>query len=162
MIWAYYPTRPYLRALHSLGHALENVDEAEEALACFQEVLEHDKGDRQFVRHCLLTGLLEAGRFRDAEDHIKVYESSEVSLWQYAKALAAFGRHGDGNRSLKALGRALEQNPIAAAALLELELPPDSKEVEDALHCSHELIDPWELTPGALEWLEYHFNDLIQ
>ncbi len=161
-LWAYYPTRPYLRALHSLGHALENVDEADEALACFQQVLEHDESDRQFVRYCLLTGLLEAGRFRDAEDHIKFYESSEESLWQYAKALAAFGRHGDGKRSLTALGRALDANLIAAAALLNLELPPDSKEVEDALHCSHELLRPWDLTPGALEWLAEQFDAFIQ
>ncbi len=161
-LWAYYPTRPYLRALHGLGHALENVDEADKAIACFEQVLEHDERDRQSVRYCLLTSLLEARRFQDAEHHIKVYESSEESLWQYAKALAAFGRHGVGKRSRKALGRALEENPIAAAALLDLELPPDSKVIEDALHCSHELLGPWDLTPGAFDWLAEQFDDFIK
>ncbi len=161
-LWVYYPTRPYLRALHSLGHALAKVDEADEALACFRQVLEHDKSDRQSVRYCLLAGLLEAGRFPDAEEHIKVYESNDESLWQYARALAAFGRHGDGKRSLKALGRALDANPIAAAALLDLDLPTDSEEVEDALHCSHELLRAWDLTPGAFGWLADQFEDFIQ
>ena len=161
-LWAYYPTRPYLRALHGLGHALENVDKVEEAIVCFERVLEHDESDRQSVRYCLLTGLLEARRFRDAEEHIKAYESSEESLWQYAKALAAFGRHGDGERSQKALWRNLEGNPIAAAALLDLELPPDSKETEDAFHCRHELLRPWDMTPGAFDWLGEQFDDFIK
>ncbi len=131
-------------------------------MACFEQVLEHDEGDRQSVRYCLLTALLEARRFQDAEHHIEVYESSEESLWQYADALAAFGRHGDGKRSRKALGRALEENPIAAAALLNLELPTDGEEVQDALHCSHELIGPWDLIPGAFDWLAEQFDDFVK
>jgi tetratricopeptide (TPR) repeat protein len=155
-LWSYYPTRPYLRALHSLGHALEESEKPEEAAACYKRLLALDRHDHQGVRYCRLSCLLGAGLYQEAQAHVKAHEEDGVSLWSYARALALFGRHGDGKRAREAIGRAIEQNPLAAAFLLDLDVPPrgtTERDEEDAERCAEELTHVWAETRGALRWL---------
>lgn len=154
-LWSYYPARPYLRALHSLAHALEDAGEVDKSFTHYRRVLALDKDDHQGVRHCLLSGLLVFGHYREAEAHIKANRARGECLWDYAHALAAFGRYGDGKKATQALARALEHNPVAAIRLLDLDVPEiESTEAEDdAEQCVHELAHAWAHTRGADRWL---------
>ncbi len=159
--WSYYPTRPYMRALHGLAHMLEAVDEPAEAITHYRRLLTLDEADHQSVRYCLLNCLLASGRFKDAESHIKTCESPAECVWPYARALAAFGRYGLGNRSQSALGKALAQNVFGAGRLLGIDFPPAPTETmdEDADSCAEQIREAWLTTPGALEWLEDALDD---
>jgi tetratricopeptide (TPR) repeat protein len=157
--WTYYPTRPYLRALHGLAHVLDESGESTSAIERSRHLLSLDQEDHQQVRYCLLGSLLKSGRFRDASRHIKRYESPGECLWAYARALAAFGVHGDKDASRKALDRAFQENPFAAALLLRMDLgEPDPETEADAAECDRELSKAWSMTEGALDWLEDRFE----
>lgn len=155
-LWSYYPTRPYLRALHSLGHALEESGKPEEAAACFERLLVLDEHDHQGIRYCRLSCLLDAGLYKEVQAHVKAYGENDESIWSYGGALAAFGRHGDSKRAKTALDRAIRQNPLAAFFLLDLDVPEGAateEEEADAVHCARELAHVWAETRGALRWL---------
>jgi hypothetical protein len=49
---------------------------------------------------------------------------------------------------------------LAAAALLDLELPPNEEDSGgvDALACAEHLLAAWDVTPGAFDWLEERFD----
>ncbi len=155
-LWNYYGTRSYLRALHGLARELENQGRFDDAIVHYRRLLRLDEPDHQSVRYCLLSCLLLAGQFREAERHIKAYESPDECVWLYSRALAAFGRYGDTKTSRKALERAIDQNPYAADRLLDEddEAAPGPEIDEDANSCVRELMGAWSKTPGALDWLE--------
>ncbi len=155
-LWSYYPTRPTLRALHALGHALEQSGEPEKAADCYQRLLVLDEHDHQGVRYCRLSCLLGAELYREAQAHVKAHQEKGECLWSYARARAAFGRHGDGRKAREALGRAIQQNPLAALFLLDADVPEGAAEPgeeEDAERCAQELAHVWAETHGALRWL---------
>ena len=161
--WMYYPTRPYLRALHGLAHVLERVGKDVDVVADFRRLLELDEEDHQGVRYCLLTCLLTTGQFEEAERHIDDHESPEDCVWLYARALAAFGQYGDERMSQEALAQALEQNPFAAARLLEDDVPPapDPELDDDADMCAGELVPVLSAIPGAFDWLADGIDNLV-
>jgi hypothetical protein len=112
------------------------------------------------VRYCLLSCLLLAGEFREAERHIKEHESPDECVWLYARALAAFGRYGDGKRSRKAIEKAIEFNPFAADRLLDGDEPAPARETEDdADFCMREIGEAWSETRGALDWLQERYDE---
>jgi len=156
-LWTHYPTRPYLRALHALAHELENQGNSADAIARYRSLLQLDEEDHQGVRYCLLSCLLLASQFREAEKHIKRHESPDECLWLYARALAAFGRYGDSKASRKSLEKAIERNPGAADRFLGEEEPEPDEIDDDAVHCVHEIMEAWSETPGALDWLQERY-----
>ena len=159
-LWTHHATRPYLRALHSLAHEMENQGSSADAAARYRRVLRLDGADHQGVRYCLLSCLLLAGEFREAERHIKEHESPDECVWLYARALAAFGRYGDGKRSRKAIEKAIEFNPFAADRLLDGDEPAPARETEDdADFCMREIGEAWSETRGALDWLQERYDE---
>jgi len=161
--WMYYPTRPYLRALHGLAHVLERCGEDPDAIAAFRRLLELDEHDYEGIRYCLLTCLLTTGQFEEAERHIDAHESPEDCVWFYARALAAFGQYGDDPISQEALASALEQNPFAATLLLDDDAPPapDPEVDDDADMCARELVPVLSMIPGAFDWLGDEIERLV-
>jgi hypothetical protein len=125
--------------------------------------LELDEEDHDGIRYCLLTCLLTTGKFQEAERHIDAYESPEDCVWLYARALAAFGQYGDEPTSQEALANALEQNPFAAARLLDDDAPhaPDSEIDDDADMCARELVPVLSMIPGAFDWLADGIDSLV-
>jgi tetratricopeptide (TPR) repeat protein len=160
-LWTHYATRPYLRALHSLAHELENQGRSADAIDRYGRLLRLDEGDHQGIRYCLLSCLLLAGEFREAENHVKEHQSPDECVWLYARALAAFGRYGDGARSRKAIEKAIHFNPFAADRLLGGDERNSDPEMEDdADSCEQHIGEAWSETRGALDWLEEHYEEV--
>jgi hypothetical protein len=78
-------------------------------------------------------------------------------MWDYTRALLTFRQKGDGPLARQELRQAMTNNESTARFLLGEEPPPPAEEAEDdeeGLVCAEALMDAWDDTPGAMEWLE--------
>jgi tetratricopeptide (TPR) repeat protein len=159
--WGLLETRPYMRARFGLADALQRAGGLDEAITHYRELLRLNPSDNQGVRTELMRSLLRAGRDADVEELAARYDDDSQASFGYARALAAFRRHGDGPASQALLEQALRGNRLAAQFLLgRRRLPdelPDSFVLggqDEAVLCADELLPVWRETPGALAWLE--------
>jgi len=81
-------------------------------------------------------------------------------MWSYARALLRFRQQGPSTTARKDLQHALQANRHVADFLLdEEEMPerlPGSYKIgseEEAAICADLLLEVWQATPGAIEWL---------
>ena len=160
--WAEVRSRPYMRARFRLAQCLEDLDQHDEAIAHYRELLRLNRADNQGVRYSLVTALLVANRDADVEALLQQYDDPSA-LWQYSWVLCTFRREGDGPASREQLRVALRSNRYVPAYLTgEREWEgsmPESYAMgsrEEAAICDDELGDAWYSTPGAVEWLASH------
>jgi tetratricopeptide (TPR) repeat protein len=161
--WGDLRTRPYMRARFGLARSLEDLDQLDEALPHYRELLRLNPGDNQGARYPFLNALLLAGREDEAGALLRQFGDEPTALWQYGHALWAFRREGDCPASRQKLRAAFRANRHVPGYLVgDSEWPallPDSYAMgsrEEAVICVDELGDAWEETPGALEWLDTH------
>jgi len=161
--WADVRTRPYMRARFGLARCLEDLDQRDEALAHYRELLRLNPGDNQGARYAFLNALLLTGRDDEAGTLLLQFGDEPSALWQYGGALWAFRREGDcpaSRQRLRAAVRANRHLPGYLAGDSEWEGPaPQSYAMgsrEEAVICVDELGDAWKATPGALQWLATH------
>jgi tetratricopeptide (TPR) repeat protein len=157
--WEAVETRPYMRARMALADCLEAVGAIEEAAEHYRGMLRLNPADNQAVRHRLLMLLLEQQQDGEAQALIEQFKDDESPDWKYAAALVAFRREGD-----SVTARALRADAVAALALVvayligERELPPPPSAYrpysrEHAVVCASWLVNVWEETRGACQWL---------
>lgn len=85
--WGYLGTRPWMRALHLLGLALEEAGDTDEAEALFRRLLVLNPNDNQGVRSGLIRCLMLRRRIGDLRAVLKSYpedaliETSMAGLW---------------------------------------------------------------------------------
>jgi tetratricopeptide (TPR) repeat protein len=127
--WEAVETRPYMRARMALAGCLEAAGAIEEAAEHYRGMLRLNPADNQAVRHRLLMLLLEQQQDGEARTLIEQFKDDESPDWKYAAALVAF--------------RELPPPPSAYR--------PYSR--EHAVVCASWLVDVWEETPGACQWL---------
>ncbi len=157
--WEAVETRPYMRARFALADCLEAAGAVDEAIGHYRDMLRLDPSDHQAVRRRLLQCLVDEGRDGDAQSLIEQFKDDEGPDWKYAAALVAFRREGDSVSS-----RALRAQAVADLATVvpyligERRLPmlpaafrPYSR--DHAVVCASWLIDMWQDTPGACDWL---------
>jgi tetratricopeptide (TPR) repeat protein len=160
--WAVVSTRPYMRSLFGLGQTLEELERIDEAIEVFQKLLRLNANDNQGVRFILVPLLIEENRDKEADQLLNQYESPMASC-VYAKALIAFRVKGDSPEARLALRMAFKTNryvpkylregvPTYRLSRFELGGP------DEAVVASHQLSYVFELTPGALEWIESEFR----
>ncbi|MFQ6034277.1 MAG: hypothetical protein ACE5NM_00315 [Sedimentisphaerales bacterium] len=160
--WGIVQTRPYMRARLGLAQCLEVLDQLEEAAEHYRELLRLNPMDNQGVRHLLLVCLLQMNADGEAEQLLKKYKDDKfLAIGSYAQALLTFRRKGDTATARKHLQNALSVNRHVPEYLLGYEelpefLPPGYGlgSEEEAEICAGMLIDAWDGTPGAMEWLE--------
>jgi len=160
--WGILQTRPYMRARLGLAQCLEDLGNLDEAAEHYRELLRLNPNDNQGVRDSLLSCLLKMDADDEAKELLKKYKGDKVkSIWCYARALLTFRKKGDTVTARKHLKNALGVNRYVPKFLLgEEELPeflPPSYSLgskEEAIICAEQLIDAWEATAGAIEWLE--------
>jgi len=157
--WLMLDTRPYMRALETLGGELAGAGMVAEAIAVYEKMLAHNPNDNQGVRDPLLGLYLRAGDLAGAGRLLKKYnEGSAVHLWgRLLERLLA----GDDVGAEKALARAVQCNRFVAKLLTkkmgEQEPLPEMYSpgsMEEAILCRHWLGMAWRLNPEAMMWLE--------
>ena len=165
--WGILETRPYMRARLGLAQCLEAIGKVDEAAEHYCQLLRLNPNDNQGVRDMLLSCLLETDRDAEADKLLKKYKNDKVfAMWNYTRALVTFRQKGNTATARKHLQKALEVNDYVLDYLLGYEelpniLPeaysPGSE--EEAVLCTYKIIDTWDKTPGAMDWLEEYADD---
>jgi len=166
--WGIIETRPYMRARWGMAQSLEAMRKYKEATEHYQEMLKLNPQDNQGVRHVLLLCLLRTHQDEKVEVLLKENkEDKALAIWSYVRALLSFRRKGNTAASRKHLDHAFSVNPHVAEYLLnEEDLPeglPDGYSLgskQEAVICADQLLDVWQETPGAIEWLDENHEAL--
>lgn len=158
--WGMVHTRPYMRARFGLARCLEDLDQADEAIGHYQELLRLNPNDNQGVRDILLPVLLATGRDGEAGTLLEQFGDEISATWQYGWALWTFRREGDSllaRGRLRAAVRANRHVPSYLTGKAEWPGPLPASYAfgseEEAVLCVDELGDAWRATPGAEAWL---------
>ena len=158
--WGIVRTRPYMRARLGLAQSLEALEQRDEAIEHYRELVRLDQGDHQGVRYALLAALLAAGRDEEALTLIEQFGDDPTALWRYGRALCVFRREGDTRAARECLRTALRTNRHVPRFLTdEADWPgpeptayaPGSR--EEAVICDSDLGEAWRATPHAIRWL---------
>ena len=160
--WGILETRPYMRARIGLAQCLTELGQIEEAAQHYRELLRLNPNDNQGARDFLLICLLEMNENDEAEQLLKKYEADKhMAFGSYAQALLTFRKKGDNVTARNNLKKALDINKYVPRYLLGDEaFPPivpagfSIGSEEEAVICADMLIDAWNETPRAIEWLE--------
>jgi len=160
--WGLLQTRPYMRARLGLAQSLEWSGKIDEAAEHYRQMLRLNPNDNQGVRHLLVACLLKIKADDEAQKLLKRYDGDKfLAIWCYARALLTFRLKGDTATARKHLKEALSVNEYVSDYLLGYKELPDISppeyglgSAEEAIICAEHLIDVWEQTPGAVEWLE--------
>lgn len=158
--WSLIETRPYMRARYGLSEALWSLDQRDEAIAHWQDLLRLCPGDNMGVRRALVPRLLEQGRDTEAAQVLDEFSDDRMATLRYANALLEYRRSGEGAKAKAALDRALRANAhvpmyLTRRIAMDSELPESYTlgSQEEARLATIDLIAAWSDTPGALEWL---------
>lgn len=160
--WGNTLTRPYMRARLGLGMTLDEAGRLPAAAEHYRELLRLNPNDNQGVRDFLLPVLIKLGANKEATQLLKRYKNDIMAVWNYSRALLTFREKGNTPTARKHLGKAIKANPyvppllLAEEAIIETmnEYTPGSR--EEAVYCAKNLKEAWEMTEGALEWLDAH------
>ena len=166
--WGYIETRPFMRAKEMLASCLQSSGQEAAAIAHYQEMLELNPHDNQGIRHELIPALFRAKRDKELEKLFKQYKHDAFAQTYYTHALWLFRKRGASATANRALRHAIELNPYVPKYLLGLLKMPKSlpdfmklrSETEAAFYmdaCGED----WQATPGALSWLNEHFESIV-
>ena len=159
-LWKDLETRPYMQARLGLAEALIDLDRHADALNHYRALLELDPSDSLGVRYILLAQLLHEGSNDEAGRLLAEYEDDAQALWPYGRLLWRYRSDGDAESTREAFAAAVGANPHVVKYLLDPDSMPDpdapSLELgsrEEAAYVADALIDAFQSTEGALEWL---------
>jgi tetratricopeptide (TPR) repeat protein len=158
--WGIAETRPYMRARFGLAISLWGLGQEDEAVVHCRELLRLDPDDHQAVRFFLVPRLLMAGRDDDARQVLAAFEDDRSASMMFARALVEFRTTGE-ERARPRLEEATKLNPHVQKYLMgSARLPRDLPAAygvgsdEEAIIAAADLIEVWQATPGAVEWLK--------
>lgn len=161
-LWEHLEARPYMRARLALARVLEETHRGNEAIEHCRDLLRMNRHDNQGVRYLLLPWLLLQQRDEEAGSLLAEHQDDMQALWPYARALWLFRMQNDSTAARAALQEATRINRHVVAYLLD----PDSipwlpshfalGSREEAAYVADALIEVFEQTDGALEWIDIH------
>lgn len=167
-VWGHVNARPYMRARLGVARATEASGDVDGAVRQYQELLRLDTDDHQGVRYLQLSLLLREGRDEDASVLLAQFGDEPTAIWRYGGALLAW-REGDRRKARSRLRAAIRANRLVPAFLTGREELPDAPipsyaigTEEEAILCTRELVEAWERTPDALDWLAAETSKLRQ
>ncbi len=159
--WLLIETRPYMRALLSLGDNLRASGDMEGAFKVYQEMLRLNPTDNQGVRDIIARCFAEAGRDDLFEMILEKYGDDPGASIVYGRALWLFRKEAGAEAANKALDDAMRQNPFVPEYLLgERPYPRDLPDHyifgdrNEAIIYALGAAGRWAATPGALTWLK--------
>ncbi|MFH0796056.1 MAG: SEC-C metal-binding domain-containing protein [Candidatus Omnitrophota bacterium] len=160
--WGVLETRPYMRARLGLVQTLWEMNEHEEALRYYREMLKLNPNDNQGIRYILVHSLARLSRYKELEDLLesKEYPDDCAPDWLYTKALLCFIKTGPSPEANSLLDKAKRVNPYVPDYLTGRKRIPDTLPEtikvggEDEGYCYAEKFLPiWQRVPGAIDWL---------
>lgn len=161
--WGILETRPYMRARRQLALIHQNLEQFDQAVGHFLDLLRLNPNDNQGNRYDLAQCLLENDQLDDLDELLNrsAYKDDFAAEWMFTKALLDFRRAGDTAEVRKRLQAAQRCNSFVVPLLIGDENTPDElpemyspgSEKEAAI-CVDQIAIGWEDTPGAMEWLE--------
>jgi tetratricopeptide (TPR) repeat protein len=159
--WAVFETRPYMRARAALAETLWALDRREEAVEHHRELLRLNPNDNQGLRDRQVEWLLWLERYDELDGLFAAYAEDDGAALSYAKALAAFRRHGASAEAEQLLDGACESNPYVIAFLTgHKRLPRHLPEYigfgdeTEAIDYAAGALALWASVPGALACLD--------
>lgn len=157
--WGIIETRPFMRALHGLAQTSEALDELDEAIEHYQELLRLNPTDNQGVRYMLAACLVRTRQF-DKLEYLLVRYDEASAHWCYLRALAAFAMIGDTEESRRFLADGHQANPHVPKFLLGDTPMPQylpatyaPGNADEGVVIAAETLDTWDEIEGALDWL---------
>ncbi len=158
--WGIHETRPFMRCLKNVAECLYMLNQKEEALNIFLELLELNTNDNQGNRDQAGLYCLELGKYERFEKLHQDYIDDIGAFHRFNFALFCFITKGDSDESLRALVKAREINKHVVNFMLskkEMPLLPDHYGVGDKneaiFYCTFAK-DIWHKVPEAIRWLE--------
>lgn len=158
--WGVTETRPYMRARLGLAQCLWALDEWEEAVVHYREMLRLNPNDNQGIRHILTDCLLEVGDDEALGEILEQYEGDVTASFLYTRALWTLRREEPGKKADARLKEALAGNRFVPDYLLgKRRLPRRMPEYiilgdrSEAVEYAAGALKAWQETEGALEWL---------
>lgn len=164
--WGILETRPYMRARFGLATCLQGMGKLEEAAEHYRQLLNLNPNDNQGVRDILLQLLIVLSEDEEAQNLWKRYNSDKfLAVWSYSKALLTFRSQRNTATARKHLKKAIEVNGYVPDYLLGNEPMPINEpqtysmgSKEEAIFCYTVIQTAWQMTEGALDWLEENLN----
>lgn len=114
--WGILSTRPYMRAMEGLAHTQWELDQREESLKTYRELLRLNPNDNQGIRYVVMDLLLEMGRDDEARKLLSKYKGVFSANWAHAAVLLAFKKEGD----VPAAQHALQNDSISTGMCLTI------------------------------------------
>lgn len=159
--WGVLETRPYMRALSGLAHALVRLGDIDGAIGHFRAMLRLNPNDNQGVRYSLLGCLLGRDDSAAVKELLAEYPEEWSVFWLYTKALIAYREGGPEDKEAAALAaEAWSLNEHVPAILAGTQAPVFSEDeyiteggADEATYYANECGGVWHRTPGAVAWL---------
>jgi tetratricopeptide (TPR) repeat protein len=153
-------TQPYMQARLGLAEALTDQGRHADAVGHYRALLELDPDDSLGVRYLLLSQLLREGANDEAGRLLAEYEDDTQAMWLHGRLLWRYRGDGDTESTREAFAAAVGANPHVVKYLLDPDAMPDPDAPafelgsrEEAAYVADALVDAFESTAGALEWL---------
>jgi tetratricopeptide (TPR) repeat protein len=149
-----------MRARAGLAQALWETGEREATIDHYRDMLRLNPNDNQGIRDELAICYLEMDRDDDLTKLLERYKEDPSALWLYTRALVAYRREGDSERSRNLLAKAVEMNGHVPALLLGTKAMPKRlspymtwRGEDEAAHYVIAGREGWLRSTGALRWL---------
>lgn len=160
--WGLHETRPYMRCMWQYADCLYKSGRKDSCISVLEEMIELNQNDNQGVRDQLMLYLLEQNDFKKFGRYNRLFKEVGGAFMSFNRALFAFKKTGESDRSNLLLFTAIEENkfvlPMLISSKLQTELP-DSFGYGDKSEAKYYSVfaqSIWQLTPGAVKWLKKH------
>jgi len=158
--WGITRTRPYIRAKFSYAQMLALLENIDEAIAVYQDILRLNPNDNMGSRFELAPLLLEKKYFKAYYDLYKAYEDDVSFGWLYNYVLYLYIKIGAVKKTQEILRKAISYNPYVIDYMVGIKEMPDELpgqyligSEEEALLYVNSAIIAWMKYPRALYWI---------
>lgn len=157
--WGFHETRPFMRCMFKYSDCLYILGKKDACISVLEEMIELNPNDNQGVRDQLMLYLLEKNEFDKFKKYSKEYSEDGGVYAHFNRALFAFKKEGESEKSNDLLRTAIEENkfvlPMLVSSKLQTELPNTYGigDKNEAKYYSVFAQKIWQQTPGVVKWL---------
>lgn len=157
--WGYHETRPFMRCMFQYSDCLYKLGKKKESISILEEMIELNPNDNQGIRDQLMLYLLEQNNFDKFKKYSRGYSEDGGAYTHFNRALFAFKKEGESEKSAELLETAIEENkfvlPLLISSKLQTELPETYGigDKNEAKYYSAFAQKIWQQTNGAIKWL---------